>query len=612
MTWPRPARRAPSIAVTRTAPRAYALQLANSYSVVAGRPRRRPMGAQLDQAALAHLLDVEFNGESLHLAVLRGFRAALSFHRTASGGSTSGGANAGGSIPSLDDLMALSGDAFHLVHGEHWQGAAHLYIPTDPIANLAAVCGLRCTALHRGPTAPFAKRPDALELTHADLENVYAEIDAGRPVLTAGAIETCGHYSLIVGYDRSDGPMLCHVGDGGSRWSLVRGVSPGAVDYDAGFNAVDGQVRGTVHDGFMGGWIANPFYLLAPAPATEAEAPAPDAASGARSVLLATLQRAVELYHAPPFHRQGWGVYFFGHGAYVEWAAALRRLDYPADLAAEQTGSFDCFTMTNMQRQLEQIQIGRAAAAQFLETASDSVTVSDEARRLMREAAEKYRAEVAIATESRGFREFRGAADDDVDAANASRERWFSDPAACAVGAALVENMGTLEQQAVAAIEAALLLLAAPTSFSAAMNSGVTEVVPLLDVEELSRSIEFYVDTLGFEIRNSWSEGNELRWCRLQMGGAGLMVQQFRGHHSGAGSTPRMSLCFFCESAVEMWRKLSARGASPSHPQVLNGLWCTEVTDPDGVEIVFESVQGDAVVAEGAFWREMDGREARL
>jgi hypothetical protein len=164
MTWPRPARRAPSIAVTRTAPRAYALQLANSYSVVAGRPRRRPMGAQLDQAALAHLLDVEFNGESLHMGVLRGFRAALSFHRTASGGgSTSGGANAGGSIPSLDDLMALSGDAFHLVHGEHWQGAAHLYIPTDPIANLAAVwacAARRCTAGLRRPS-PSDRTPSS-------------------------------------------------------------------------------------------------------------------------------------------------------------------------------------------------------------------------------------------------------------------------------------------------------------------------------------------------------------------------------------------------------------------------------------------------------------------
>ncbi len=61
----------------------------------------------------------------------------------------------------------------------------------------------------------------------------------------------------------------------------------------------------------------------------------------------------------------------------------------------------------------------------------------------------------------------------------------------------------------------------------------VHEVVPLLNIKDMPQSIAFYVDGLGFEITNGWRVEGELKWCRLQLDGAGLMVQQVATQFDG-------------------------------------------------------------------------------
>ena len=60
----------------------------------------------------------------------------------------------------------------------------------------------------------------------------------------------------------------------------------------------------------------------------------------------------------------------------------------------------------------------------------------------------------------------------------------------------------------------------------------VDKVVPFFAVKDMEQSVAFYVDGLGFEFENKWVEDGALRWCHLRIGGAGLMLQQFRteGH----------------------------------------------------------------------------------
>jgi len=115
----------------------------------------------------------------------------------------------------------------------------------------------------------------------------------------------------------------------------------------------------------------------------------------------------------------------------------------------------------------------------------------------------------------------------------------------------------------------------------------VKEVVPFLSISSMERSIRFYIDGLGFEMRNKWEPDGKLRWCWLTLGGASLMLQEFT---NGPPPTPGgINLTFMCEDAIVLYREYHARGLNPSEPQVGNGLWVTKVVDPDGFKLFFES-----------------------
>jgi lactoylglutathione lyase len=125
-------------------------------------------------------------------------------------------------------------------------------------------------------------------------------------------------------------------------------------------------------------------------------------------------------------------------------------------------------------------------------------------------------------------------------------------------------------------------------------NDNVKEVVPFLCVSSMERSLRYYLDGLGFQMKNKWVVDGKVRWCRLAMGGARLMLQEFakEGHDSwvpegkvGDG----VSLWFVCEDALAMYDELRSRGIEASEPQVGNGMWVTTLSDPDGYRIHFES-----------------------
>ena len=122
----------------------------------------------------------------------------------------------------------------------------------------------------------------------------------------------------------------------------------------------------------------------------------------------------------------------------------------------------------------------------------------------------------------------------------------------------------------------------------------VSEVVPFLAVADMPASLAFYVDGLGFSMENKWIDDGVLRWCWLRLGGAGVMLQQFRtsGHDArrfAANKGEGVALCFFCADAVAFYRAARGRGIDASEPQVGNGLWVSEVKDPDGYRLLFES-----------------------
>ncbi len=125
-------------------------------------------------------------------------------------------------------------------------------------------------------------------------------------------------------------------------------------------------------------------------------------------------------------------------------------------------------------------------------------------------------------------------------------------------------------------------------------DRNVKEAVPFFSVSDIEASVRYYVDGLGFEIVHRWIDGGRLRWCRLQLGGAALMLQQFRtegpdawvpAETLGAG----IAIYFICDNALAIHRVVTARGIEVDEPFVGNAMWVVGMRDPDGYQLFFES-----------------------
>lgn len=56
--------------------------------------------------------------------------------------------------------------------------------------------------------------------------------------------------------------------------------------------------------------------------------------------------------------------------------------------------------------------------------------------------------------------------------------------------------------------------------------TSVQELVPLLYVEGMAASLEFYTKQLGFKQTMSWAPRGDLLWCRVERDRAAVMLQQ--------------------------------------------------------------------------------------
>ncbi len=122
----------------------------------------------------------------------------------------------------------------------------------------------------------------------------------------------------------------------------------------------------------------------------------------------------------------------------------------------------------------------------------------------------------------------------------------------------------------------------------------VKQAVPLFAVSNMERSLRFYVNGLGFTMVKKWIDDGTLRWCWLNLGGAAVMLQEFRkeGHDAWTAKGKvgeGISINFQCDNALTIYREVISRGIEAKKPFVGNGMWVTGVSDPDGYVLFFES-----------------------
>ncbi len=125
----------------------------------------------------------------------------------------------------------------------------------------------------------------------------------------------------------------------------------------------------------------------------------------------------------------------------------------------------------------------------------------------------------------------------------------------------------------------------------ASRSAVVRKLCPLLFVQDINRSIEFYRDKIGFKMANQAETRGKVFWCWLERDGAAIMLQQ-AGEEDGPaeGRGSGVVFYFICDDAEAMFAELTSRGLQLKLPKVAYyGMKQLFVPEPDGYSICFES-----------------------
>ena len=119
----------------------------------------------------------------------------------------------------------------------------------------------------------------------------------------------------------------------------------------------------------------------------------------------------------------------------------------------------------------------------------------------------------------------------------------------------------------------------------------IKQAVPFFMVTTMDVSLHFYVDGLGFTLKNTWTPRGKIEWCWLDREGVALMLQEYREGNPNLTATKGvgLSIWFQCEDALALYHEFISKGLTPKEPFVGNQLWDVSLTDPDGYNLHFES-----------------------
>jgi lactoylglutathione lyase len=128
-----------------------------------------------------------------------------------------------------------------------------------------------------------------------------------------------------------------------------------------------------------------------------------------------------------------------------------------------------------------------------------------------------------------------------------------------------------------------------------ASDINIKKTIPFFWVMNINQSLHFYINQLGFTIQRQWLDDGKLRWCSVQREEALLMLQEFwkKGTEYNLPRSPLgigVSIYFQCEDAIELYKEFRSRQTDAGRPFVGNGMWVTELHDPDGYSLFFESL----------------------
>src|SRR5262245_54347483 len=121
--------------------------------------------------------------------------------------------------------------------------------------------------------------------------------------------------------------------------------------------------------------------------------------------------------------------------------------------------------------------------------------------------------------------------------------------------------------------------------------STIQTLWPLLAVDDLSASLGFWRDRLGFKLVGQAESDGPVFWCRLARDGASIMLQAADVEDGPVNDRGRgVTLYFVCDDVDALFEEIRSRGLRIDPPTVAYyGMRQLFVPEPNGYFVCFET-----------------------
>lgn len=129
------------------------------------------------------------------------------------------------------------------------------------------------------------------------------------------------------------------------------------------------------------------------------------------------------------------------------------------------------------------------------------------------------------------------------------------------------------------------------------MKFDIQSLCPLLQVFDMSTSLTFYCDILGFDIHESAGKKNDLGWVWLKWNNADLMLntayetpdRPYQPDRNRMKAHDDTAIYFGCPHVDEAYNYLLSKGLTLDKPTITSyGMKQLYLHDPDGYNICFQ------------------------
>ena len=95
----------------------------------------------------------------------------------------------------------------------------------------------------------------------------------------------------------------------------------------------------------------------------------------------------------------------------------------------------------------------------------------------------------------------------------------------------------------------------------------IKQLIPMLESDDMEGTIQFYTETLGFQVFDVMKENDRAYWCNLYRDDAEIMFTSRNAHSTSKSATLTGVLYFYPDDVKALWQELKDRVKVEWEPQ---------------------------------------------